>query len=206
MLGRTSRATPEDNEQKFQVKNYTVHQRFDSENFNNDIGKNFSDFVTSKATVGSSLWLTKWGFFFPLQLCCSWTQMQKTVLLKQPLCVPPASRRQNCSCPTGLNARSPVMAEMKNVSRRHVSACKYKILCPKFGSWSVVKVLSKLVFSIAYREYRINPMRGKACCSCNSNLDWKITILPTSSFEKLQLCRRIKPTPKTNKQIPSVPT
>ncbi|XP_066064070.1 tissue-type plasminogen activator-like [Chamaea fasciata] len=37
VLGRTSRATPEENEQKFQVKNYTVHQRFDSENFNNDI-------------------------------------------------------------------------------------------------------------------------------------------------------------------------
>lgn len=63
MLGRTSRATPEANEQKFQVKNYTVHQRFDSENFNNDIGKNFSDLVTGRVTVGSSLWLMKWGFF-----------------------------------------------------------------------------------------------------------------------------------------------
>ncbi|NXU83203.1 TPA protein, partial [Xiphorhynchus elegans] len=37
VLGRTSRATPEENEQKFQVKSYTVHERFDSENFNNDI-------------------------------------------------------------------------------------------------------------------------------------------------------------------------
>ncbi|XP_009899932.2 tissue-type plasminogen activator isoform X2 [Dryobates pubescens] len=37
VLGRTSRATPEENEQKFQVKNYIVHQQFDSENFNNDI-------------------------------------------------------------------------------------------------------------------------------------------------------------------------
>ncbi|XP_075592917.1 tissue-type plasminogen activator isoform X4 [Balearica regulorum gibbericeps] len=37
VLGRTSRTTPEENEQKFQVKSYTVHQRFDSENFNNDI-------------------------------------------------------------------------------------------------------------------------------------------------------------------------
>lgn len=37
VLGRTSRAIPEENEQKFQVKSYTVHQRFDSENFNNDI-------------------------------------------------------------------------------------------------------------------------------------------------------------------------
>uniref|UniRef100_A0A8C0ENF0 t-plasminogen activator n=1 Tax=Bubo bubo TaxID=30461 RepID=A0A8C0ENF0_BUBBB len=37
VLGRTSRATPEENEQTFRVKNYTVHQRFDSENFNNDI-------------------------------------------------------------------------------------------------------------------------------------------------------------------------
>lgn len=70
VLGRTSRATPEENEQKFQVKNYTVHQRFDSENFNNDIGKNFSD-LTGKVTVGSNLWLMKRGFFFPLQLCCS---------------------------------------------------------------------------------------------------------------------------------------
>ncbi|KAJ7423359.1 Salivary plasminogen activator beta [Willisornis vidua] len=37
VLGRTSRTTPEENEQKFQVKNYIVHQRFDSENFDNDI-------------------------------------------------------------------------------------------------------------------------------------------------------------------------
>jgi len=66
VLGRTSRATPEENEQKFQVKNYVVHQRFDSENFNNDIGKNFSDLMTGKVTVGSSLWLMKWEFFFPL--------------------------------------------------------------------------------------------------------------------------------------------
>lgn len=46
VLGRTSRATPEENEQNFQVKSYTVHQRFDSENFDNDIGKNFADLVT----------------------------------------------------------------------------------------------------------------------------------------------------------------
>ncbi|NWU94368.1 TPA protein, partial [Upupa epops] len=37
VLGRTSRATPEDNEQRFQVENYIVHQQFDSESFNNDI-------------------------------------------------------------------------------------------------------------------------------------------------------------------------
>ncbi|XP_040394285.1 tissue-type plasminogen activator isoform X6 [Cygnus olor] len=37
VLGRTSRATPEENEQNFQVKNYIVHQRFDSENYDNDI-------------------------------------------------------------------------------------------------------------------------------------------------------------------------
>lgn len=43
MLGRTSRATPEEKEQKFQVKNYVVHERYDSENYNNDIGKNFFD-------------------------------------------------------------------------------------------------------------------------------------------------------------------
>lgn len=55
MLGRTSRATPEENEQKFQVKNYTVHQRFDSENFNNNISKNFSDFVIGKVMVVSNL-------------------------------------------------------------------------------------------------------------------------------------------------------
>lgn len=41
MLGRTSRATPEEKEQKFQVKNYIVHERYDSENYNNDIGKDF---------------------------------------------------------------------------------------------------------------------------------------------------------------------
>ncbi|OXB62719.1 hypothetical protein ASZ78_010786 [Callipepla squamata] len=37
VLGRTSRAIPEEKEQKFQVKNYIVHERFDSENYNNDI-------------------------------------------------------------------------------------------------------------------------------------------------------------------------
>ncbi|XP_063031474.1 tissue-type plasminogen activator isoform X2 [Melospiza melodia melodia] len=37
VLGRTSRATPEESEQKFQVKKYIVHQRFDPETFNNDI-------------------------------------------------------------------------------------------------------------------------------------------------------------------------
>lgn len=64
VLGRTSRATPEENEQKFQVKSYTVHQRFNSENFNNDIGKKFSDFVTGiPVIVGSSVWLMDWGYF-----------------------------------------------------------------------------------------------------------------------------------------------
>ncbi|KGL75997.1 Salivary plasminogen activator beta, partial [Tinamus guttatus] len=37
VLGRNSRATPEENEQKFEVKRYTMHPKFDSENFDNDI-------------------------------------------------------------------------------------------------------------------------------------------------------------------------
>ncbi|NXA42160.1 TPA protein, partial [Eudromia elegans] len=37
VLGRNSRATPEENEQNFEVKRYTMHPKYDSENFDNDI-------------------------------------------------------------------------------------------------------------------------------------------------------------------------
>ncbi|NWY07772.1 TPA protein, partial [Nothoprocta ornata] len=37
VLGRNSRAIPEENEQKFEVKRYTKHPKFDSENLDNDI-------------------------------------------------------------------------------------------------------------------------------------------------------------------------
>lgn len=54
MLGRTYRKDPEENEQQFEVEKYIMHENFDPETFDNDIGKTHPCLlVGSEALVGA---------------------------------------------------------------------------------------------------------------------------------------------------------